>query len=289
MTYGANDVGSTISKVANTALTAIAHPIGFFTNTEAAYQKTAKESTGQLVIEGVTNTLAVLGGVAVGAAAKAGTLGKSVAAVIPKLIPATTKGKIIAAVAAPVVIGAVANNPFKAAEAISKTPAALGNFGSNLAGLAANPTLANAKTLVTDNPVISTLVGAGAVAAVGGGIGLAANTIATFTNSQSTKANTAATNAGLIAENPSNSNDSGISVTDKSGEMYKIMPMPETQPTTPVTHVVKQGTTSTRRKKRTSKAVPQNISQKVSVLVNNRSSSVGIKQSKKYINREILA
>jgi hypothetical protein len=238
------------------------------------------------------NLVNVVGGglVAAGAVVAAPIIAESVAsaggsgAVLKKvatsLIPTTTKGKLIAAAVVPVVASAVINKP----SLLVTTPSSILNFQSNAGKLIANPSIENAKTLLTENPVVSTLVGAGAVAAVGGGIGLAANTIATFTNSQATKENT---NAGLVAESQATSNDSGITVTDSSGEMYKVLPAPETGPTSAVTHEIKT-TTSTKRKKRSVKALPQNISQKVNVLVNNKSSSVGIKQNKKYINERLF-
>ena len=242
------------------------------------------------VILGGTAALAAVAAAPIVAESVAGAGGAGAVAkkALTSLIPTTTKGKVIAAIAAPVVVGAVVAQPAKTLTAVANAPSNLANFGGNIANLAANPSIAGLKTLAVENPLLTTAAGAAAVATIGGGIGLAANTIATFTNSQSTKANTAATNAGLVAESPSTSNDSGISVTDTSGQMYKILPVGETTPTTAVTHEVKQGTTSKKRKKAIAKALPQNISQRVNVLVNNRSSSVGIKQSKKYINERLL-
>lgn len=279
----AGAVVKAVAPVMDPLTVAFAHPIQTIkaitgpTTMKQLEQEHFAQPLGKQITEIVTATVgygtAIVGGAAVGAAAKAGTLGATAAKV---LIPATTKGKIIAAVAAPVVIGAVANQPLKAAEAIAKTPGALANVGGNIANLAANPTLEGAKNLVKENPVI--VGGAAAVAAVLGAKALLpaiATTRQTAAIEEQTQAIEAATGS--------------ISVTDKSGEMGKVY-TPETTAATPKTETVKEGGTTTprRRKKSVSKAVPQNISQRVNVVVANRAISTGVRQTHKYLNARLL-
>lgn len=100
-----------------------------------------------------------------------------------------TSAKVISIVATPVVVGAVVENPKIAVEA-AKTPSKLANFGSNASALLANPSVDNLKTLVKENPVIAAGTALAGAAVVGGGLGLAANTAATYFNTQSTNKNT---------------------------------------------------------------------------------------------------
>jgi hypothetical protein len=123
-------------------------------------------------------------------------------AVIKSLIPKSIAGKAAAIVAAPVIYGAVRNQPAAVAKAAIKAPSSLANFGGNVANLAANPSAEQAKKVFQDNPIVTSLVGVGALAAVGGGVGLAANTAATFLNSQATKQNTLAATGGLLDSIP---------------------------------------------------------------------------------------
>lgn len=137
------------------------------------------------------------GGAAIGAVltapviASAGGIGSVAKSAVTSLIPSTTKGKIVAAAVAPVIASAIIQNPAKAIQ----VPGQILNFQTNVGGLIANPSLSKAVEIVKENPVISSLVAVGGVAAIGGGIGLAANTLATYNNSQSTQANTAASSA----------------------------------------------------------------------------------------------
>lgn len=72
---------STTAKVANLALTAIVHPIGFIKDTQKAYDKTMGESTAQLVVGGASNTALVLVPFSAGVRT---AVGKSVATVFTK-------------------------------------------------------------------------------------------------------------------------------------------------------------------------------------------------------------
>lgn len=238
---------------------------------------------GKIILNTGTVAAAVVGGGAALGSTTAKSIVAAVAPVVSKLVPTSTKGKIAAAVVAPIVAGAVINQPAKTISAVASLPGALTNFGGNAANLAADPTLSNAKTLIKENPVVSTLVGAGAVAAIGGGVGLAANTIATFTNSQATKANTAAS-----APSEALPTDNLIKVIDKSGDIPPITNTNNNAPSpqTPQTQKVSSGSTTRKRKK--AKAKPTNMIQNVRVNVVNQSKSIGQQLNKRYLNRQVM-
>jgi hypothetical protein len=269
-----NPVGKAVTKGLDTFTGVVTNPITAITKGTTASTAAFKAATPiQNAIKTVINTGTVAATVVgAGAVAKGGTATLVNAA--KALIPGSTKGKVIAAIAAPVVIGAAINQPAKVAQAALNTPASLANFGGNAANLLANPSLANAKTLVTENPLISTLVGGAAVATIGGGVGLAANTVATYLNSKATKENTLGTDGGSI-------------VATESQMLAPEMAASNT-PITAQTETVSQGIPRKKsRKKKVSRSIPS-INQKVNVIVSNKSSSVGIRSSKKYLNRQLL-
>lgn len=214
---------------------------------------------------GIAATIVTAG--AATSAAKAGTL-------LPALIPSTTKGKIIAAVAAPVVVGAVVNQPAKAAAAIAKTPAALANVGGNIANLAANPSIEGVKNLVKENPVIvGGAIAAGAAALGAGALGVITN----IQNTQAVKENTAATLSGgtSLSTMP-------VTMPEFSNDNIK-----EAQPQTPITKTITNAPKTSRKPSRQKKKQPTNINQRVNVIVSNRSSSVGI-SNKRFLKERIL-
>jgi len=71
------------------------------------------------------------------------------------VIPTTTKGKIVAAVATPIVVGAVTSQPLGTAKTIAKAPGELAKFGAGIADLAANPSAETAKNLITESPLLT--------------------------------------------------------------------------------------------------------------------------------------
>ena len=282
-----NPVGKAITKTLDTISGIVTNPVTAITQgTAASTKKFVEASPITNAVKTVTNVgLAAAAVVGVGAVAEGGLA--AVGSAASKLIPSTTKGKVIAAVATPVVAGAVLKQPAKAAETILNAPSSLANFGGNAAELIANPSLSNAKTLIKENPVVATLAGAGAVAAIGGGVGLAANTVATFVNSRATKANTAATLGG----DTTTPEDTGINVIDKSGQ-FRIMPVEQgaiapATPITPQTQKVSKSGTVRRRKRKSKSSVPTSISQRVNVVVANKNTTTGI-SNRRFINREVL-
>lgn len=184
---------------------------------------------------------------------------KTAVSAIKSILPQTTKGKVIAGISAPVVIGAVAQNPTKAATSLVNAPSELFNLGSDLSKVAANPTKENIKELITESPI---LLGTGALL-TGGAILKATSGIA----------NTLAVNelTETIKENP----NQGFLVTDKSGEI-KTNTLSPISPVTPKTNNISSTSTRARRARRRKTTPPLNISQKVNIMVSQS-------QNKKYI------
>ena len=116
---------------------------------------------------------------------KAGGIKQAAATVVKAVIPKSTTGKVISAFAAPAVVGAVVGNP----KIITKTAGGIINLESNIYELLKDPSLENAKTLVTENPVIVGGLAAAGLIVTGGGIA----TIASIANTAAVKESTEAT------------------------------------------------------------------------------------------------
>jgi len=228
---------------------------------ETHFEQPLSKQITETVIAGAGYATVALGAGAIAA--------KGVAATAATLVPATIKGKVIAAVAAPVIIGAVIKEPTKSIEAAASLPSGLANVGGNIAGLIADPSIAGAKALVTENPVI---VGAAAAAAAILGAKAILPAVIGAKQIEAVQEQTEA-----------------IREVAKGG-IAAPAPIAPTAPVTPATErvVTTAAKTSTARKKRSVKAPVQNISQRVNVVVANKSTSTGLRQTHKYLNRELL-
>lgn len=233
-----------------------------------------KQSLGKNITATVVNTAtaaAVVSGI--GAIATRG-----VAATATSLIPSTIKGKIIAAVATPVVVGAVINQPIKSIQVVAEAPEKLANVGGNLAKLGAEPSLKNAETLVKENPVIVGGAIAAGTLAVGAG---AVSALSNLLNRQEMKKQTEAFERQATAAEKQLT----IMPVATGGEGIKEIPTSNTNPIPQVaeTKTISKETAIKRRRKTKAKEKPVNVSQRVNVVVSNNSST------KKYLNRIILA
>lgn len=286
----ATKVVKTIAPVMNPLTAAFVHPIQTAkaiispTTTvkqvsEAHLAQPLKTQITQTVLAGVGYVGAVLGGAAVGGAAKAGTLAPKAVAVAKSLIPTTLKGKAIAAVAAPVVIGAVVREPAAVAKTLTKAPSELAQFGGDIATLATAPSLESAKQVVKESPLLTAAAG---LAVVGAGAAVIAPAVSGYLTRQEMEKQTEAFERQAVAAEAGR-----ITVVDKSAEFGTLPYTPETMPTTAKTEIVKEGVTKqlAKRRKRVSKPVLQPISQRVNVVVQNRSNAYGIKN---YLKREVL-
>jgi len=265
----------TVAKVLDVTTVAVTHPVAVVkaiaspTKTVSqVIEKHFSEPLPKQITETVVNTIVAAGAVVgIGAAATAG-IGGTVAA----LTPTTVKGGIVAALVAPVAIGAIISRPSETLGAIAELPSGLANVGGNIAELATDPSLAHAKELITENPVI---VGAAAAAAAILGAKAILPAIVGAKQIEAVQEQTEAIREA-----------GGKPTTIQTGDT--ILP---TAPVTPKTERVvttAPSKTSAKRKKRTSEAAKQNISQRVNVIVANKSTSTGVRQTHKYLNRELL-
>lgn len=137
--------------------------------TKAHFAKPLKSQIAKTVLSTAGYATALYGGAAAVSAAKAGTLKAGVAVAAKSLIPKTIKGKVIAAVAAPIVVGAVIKEPTKVLSKVAAAPSELAQFGGDVATFAAEPSLETAKQIIKESPIISAGLALAGVAAVGVG------------------------------------------------------------------------------------------------------------------------
>jgi len=271
-----SSIGKGIAKSLDVLTVSLAHPIA------TATAVVSKKSTVQDVITqhfaqplksqikdivlgtaGIAST--VVAGAAVGTAAKAGTLAPAAA----KLIPSTLKGKVIAAVAAPVVVGAVVNQPVKSLTTVAKAPSELATFGGGIANFAASPSIESGKQLVSESPLLASAAG---LLIAGGAVAKLAPAIATARQTEAIQEQTQA----MLDQKE-------ITVIDKSAD-FKTMPSESLAPQAPVAPQTQKtsATTPKKRKKHVSKPTITSVSQRVNVIVAN-------KQSNKYIKESVYA
>ncbi len=218
------------------------------------------------------NPEVAVGGLAISATGLgAKTIAKGVVSSAPALIPSTTKGKVVGAVAGLATAGAIAKAPQATISAIAKTPGAIANFGGNVAKFASSPSVETAKQIVTENPVISAgvglVAGAGIVKAVAPAIATARQTEAIQEQTE-------------VLKETARSKETGVSVTPLVPQ--QIAP---TSPVTPQTQTL-ASTTPKKRKRRAKKAPRPSIKQSVNIAIQNN--NTGIRATKKYLNREVL-
>jgi hypothetical protein len=274
---------SVVGKVLDTVTTAFVHPIQTVSAiisptktvaqvTEAHFEQSLGKQIGQTVLATAGYAAATLTAGAVAA--------KGVAATAASLIPTTLKGKAIAAVAAPVVIGAVASQPLKAAEAVAKAPSSLANVGANVANLVADPSLKNVKTLITENPVL--VGGAAAAGAVAAGAGAAGLVSGYLTRQELEKQTEALERSAAAAE--------GAILGEGTGQVLekeKVTATDEGKAITPETTTI---TTGKKRYRRATIKEKPSVRQNVRVIVANRATSTGLRiRNERYLNQRILA
>lgn len=261
-----------ISNVGN-VLNAAFNPFSKSTITATTGSKTLNT-----VLETVANHPYVSAGVVAGGITLATKPALAVSAA-KSLIPTSTKGKIAAAVVTPVIVGAVVQKPAQTLKAAISAPSSLANFGGNAANLIAAPSVSNLKTLVTENPVIAASAGLAGAAVIGGGIGLAANTAATFLNTRATKENT-----GLPEAIPMAAATDTLPSSTQIVQTSATPPVSSIAPTTPVTPQTSAVTRTSRGIKKYKKKaqIPSTISQRVNVMIDSSN-------NKRYIKRAIYA
>lgn len=212
------------------------------------------------------------------AVSKVVPVAKNVLSVVGKvakaLIPSSTKGKIIAGVSAPIVIGALSREPKAVIQKVAKAPSELAQFGGDIASFAVNPSLQTGKQIISESPILS--VGAGLLGA-GGIIKTIAPAIGGYLQKEA------------IQEQTEVLKDiGGYNVIDKSPQ-FTTQPVNSgvASPVMPQVKEVSQGIPRTRKKKRKVQ-VPSSINQNVNVVVQNRNNNVGLKLNKTFIKNEAL-
>lgn len=235
----------------------------------------AKTTFGKVLGTSIAATgVALAGAAAAGSSAGAVSLrsfagkgSKIIVKGVKSVVPSTAKGKVIAAVTAPIAVGAVVKQPKAAAEAVIKAPKELAQFGGNVADVAVNPSKESVSNLIKESPVLTAAAGAAGLAAVGGSVaGLVSGALTRGEIKKQTEAlTTLAEKQVLTTTQPT------------------IAPQ---QAITPATQAVKEAaplsTTSTPRKRR-SRSRSKPISQRVNVIVNQK--NTGVRITKKYLNK----
>ncbi len=269
-----SSIKSAATKVMDTVVTTYAKPLAV-AKAVVSPKTTVKEVVTQFraqpietqkkgIIKAAAGYSAALVGAAVAAVPAASA---AIVTGVKAIIPATAKGKVIAAVAAPVVVGAVVREPTKAIQTAIKAPSELAQFGGDVASFAVNPSLETAKQVITESPLISTGVG---LLATGAAIAKIAPAIASIKQTEAIQEQTKALE--------------GLSITPES--KTGIAPQtPITPATQPLIATAGNGTTTT-RKRRYTKAKPQQISQRVNIIMQNKVTSTG---TKNYLNKRLLA
>lgn len=257
-------VKSPIGKALDATYYTIAHPIeatkGIATGTfqkkeEAFYSQPLSKQATQLVVAGIGYGTAIVGGAAIGGAAKAGTL---IPAITKAVIPTTLKGAVLETGAVLVGGGIVASNPLKALDVVAKTPQGLANVGVNIGNLASNPSIENAKNLVVENPVI---VGLAAAAGLAIGAKTILPALVTSRQIQATQEQTKAIEGST----------KGLTSGDTSSQLQTQPYNPNIAPVpvTPQTKTITAGTTTTRRRRKSSSKSANRISQSVKISFDN--------------------
>jgi hypothetical protein len=247
-----NPIGKKITSGISVVGTILNHPIATltqgFSKTQAQFEK---ESTTNPV--GASIKTAVGYGTTALAVASLGSAsglvaGGSIASKVAGLgttIVKTAVANPIKSLGAVVIGSAVLNSP-KLQTQVSKTNPV--SFGSDIGTLIENPSIENAKAVAVNNPVLTTATAVGGAVAIGGGLGLTANTIATYLNSKATKENTLST-----SEPANSSNPSAVLPTATGGN--SSINTNEGLPVTPATQTIQAGH-KTRSKRSKIKAKP---------------------------------
>jgi len=279
-------VVDTITKPAQAIGVIVSNPITAITKGYgAAKQKVLNESVEKSIGKVILNTgtvaaAVVTGGTAAGRAA--------VTTAVPKIVkaitPTTPKAILTTAIAAPIAIG-VLKETKKPLEAITKAPGALTAFGSDVGKAIENPSISSITNIVKENPTVSAIAGG---LAIGAGAGALVTGIGALENIK-TRESVQELTSTLGNQLPATTGVTSSTDTSKALQTEQ-KPFSPTTAVTPATAPLAQTTTRKVAKMKTRKQVPQAISQRVNVVVQNKNTSTGIKsQSKNYLKREVYA
>lgn len=158
-------------------------------------------------------TAGVVAGGMAAAGAKAPTAFQAVVTPIAKATGAAV-AKAPLKSAAVGIVGLTVLKSEKGREAVANAPASVSSFTTNAAALIDNPSIEKAKKLVKEDPVLTGLVGAGGLVAIGAAGRGVASIVTTQLNTEAVKANTAIATAGEAVS----------SVTGKSSAEKALLP-----------------------------------------------------------------
>ena len=205
-----------------------------------------------------------------------------VSTVAKSLVPTTIKGKIAASVAVPIVTGALIQQPAKTIGAAADLPGNLAQFGGNVANFIADPSLSGAKQIFQENPLIA----GGAIATALTATGLAI--IPAIASIRQTEAINKQTEALTFGQNVAAAYDQNLLAEQKKKEIQSsvktagggaaaaapVPVLPQTQVLTP--------TTTHHHHRKPVKQQINRISQRVNVLVGNKTFIKGTSQRSYY-------
>jgi hypothetical protein len=276
-------IGSKLAKgaknVLDTNLALFSAPKTTLTKGLSAGIKETQSKTGVQNLKSTLVTTAVASATVLTAGTSAGRT--AVASVAKAITPTSLKGKVIGALAVPVIAGAVINRPKESIKTVAKAPFELAKFGSDVSSFATNPTIANAKQIVSESPVISSavaLTGAVAVAKVGG------NVISGILQKEAVQDQTKAIEAQTEVIKSQGSPSLTIPTTQTQPSLSGVS-APQVAQTAPLIAST-SGTSSKKRYKARKQTKIPSVNQRVNVIVSSRANGL---TNKNYIKREVLA
>jgi len=265
-----------IAPVMNVATVSFVHPIqtvqAIISPTKTVAQVVEKHFEQPLSSQLIETTVSTLGyGLVAGGTAA--VVAKGVAASAAALIPTTLKGAAVAAVAYPTAIGVTIAAPSILGKVLG-APQELALFAGDAATLLTEkPTLEGAKSFLEQHPYLTAATALAALTAAGFGALKLSGLIASFYQTKAAKK--------FLDEDIPKEKDIPIKTEETIAPTAPITPKTERVVTT-------AAKTSGKKRKSSIKAPTQNISQRVNVIVANKANSTGIRQTHKYLNRELL-
>lgn len=258
---GEKVVYSKFGSVMNTASAVFSNPIKSITAIVSSKSTIKDVTTAHFekpLSAQITKTVLATAGYASVLYAGGAVATKGAGVVAKSLIPATLKGKVIGAVATPLVLGAVIQSPALIGKTL-EAPEQLAEFGADLSGVIADPSVEGFIDLAKGSPVITSVI-AGGVLGTGALVG--ANIISGI---KTRKAIEGIGNVGAPV---------GL-----SGGVAQNPILPETMTVSPTK-------TQSKRRRATKK---QPIKQSVRVNIINRPVTTGLRMTnKRYLNNELL-
>lgn len=275
-----SSIGKGLKKALDVNLAVFAAPVTTLTKgAKAGIAKVEKQSATERTLR-ILGTTAAAAGTVLGAGTAAGRAAVSAAAkkVGSALVPRTPKGVITAAVATPVIAGAVARRPKEVAKTVAKAPGELAKFGGDLAELGADPSLETAKELIKESPLLT--AGAGLIIS-GAAVGTAARVAAPIVGGAISRAN----QKSEVVVKESAASAAQVAPVAAPVSQATVGAAAPTAPVTPQTKTVTKTPSKKRRKRRTA-TKKRSVNQRVNIVISNK--TTGQRVTNKYIKEACL-